>query len=243
MVLFLNLIHPSLLFLPPASLCSPQRGDSSLASLRESYASSLSGLEQENRQLRLALAEMHARPEVPSRTCRDQCERAQLGHAVTNQPLPARDRYPAHTQTHMRSRKLNPHTTLCLICSSDDTRHRKYGEEMEVMNAKLQENASRSEGEIHRLFKQLNTLPHSSGEPPCSQDQDTRPCSSYSSSSSSSSTRLTRRNSVPILSSSESAAEGQSSSSENSLTLVTREKIKLSPSPLVRLVTSNPQLW
>ncbi|KAM9357786.1 centrosomal protein of 63 kDa [Symphorus nematophorus] len=172
---------------------SPKRGDSSLASLRESYVSSLSTLEQENRQLRQALAETHARGlEVSNQACKDKYEGALLSHATTDQPQAAQD--------------------------SDDTRHHKHREEVQVMKAKLQENATRSEGEIQR---------HS-----CSQAQNSKPHSSASSSSSSSSssTRLTRRSSVPILSSNEAAAEGQSSSAE--------KKITPSPSPVEPLSVS-----
>ncbi|CAJ1059807.1 centrosomal protein of 63 kDa isoform X1 [Xyrichtys novacula] len=55
---------------------SPKKEVSSLASLRESYVSCLSSLEQENRQLRQALSEK----QVSSRN-----EEAQLSHAMTNQ--------------------------------------------------------------------------------------------------------------------------------------------------------------
>ncbi|XP_074523556.1 centrosomal protein of 63 kDa isoform X2 [Halichoeres trimaculatus] len=63
-----------------------RRGGSSLASLRESYVSSLSSLEQENRQLRQALVEKHARHEVSS-----QSHQALQSQAATNQPHPAQD--------------------------------------------------------------------------------------------------------------------------------------------------------
>ncbi|KAE8294417.1 Centrosomal protein of 63 kDa [Larimichthys crocea] len=190
---------------------SPQRGDATLASLRESYVSSLSSLEQENQQLRQALAEIHLHHEVPKQTCQDKYERARLSHAMTDQPQSPQD-------------------------SNDDTRHHKRKEE--VTKAKLQENNTCSEGEIKRLFKQLHTLSNSSGEHACSQVQDSRPHSSASSSTSSSSTRLTRINSVPAQSSNESAAEGQSSGSEDSLTSAYREKIISSPSPVEPLPAS-----
>uniref|UniRef100_A0A8P4GDW8 Centrosomal protein 63 n=1 Tax=Dicentrarchus labrax TaxID=13489 RepID=A0A8P4GDW8_DICLA len=191
---------------------SPKRGDSSLASLRESYVSSLSSLEQENRQLRQALAMMHGRPEISNWTCQDKYEQALLSHAMTDQPQPAPD-------------------------SSEDNRHQKRQEDVQAMKAEQQENATRSEGEIKRLFKQLHNLSHSSGEHSSSQAQDSRSHSSASSCSSSSSTRLTRRNSVPNLSSNESPPEGQSSSSEDSLTLVSRKKIP-SASPMESLSVS-----
>ncbi|KAL4630716.1 centrosomal protein of 63 kDa [Arapaima gigas] len=57
---------------------SSKRGDGSLASLRESYMSSLSSLEQENQQLRQELAEMRARLEVSMQTWQDKYERVLL---------------------------------------------------------------------------------------------------------------------------------------------------------------------
>nr|XP_020486799.1 centrosomal protein of 63 kDa isoform X4 [Labrus bergylta] len=63
---------------------SAKRGDPSIASLRESYVSSLSSLEQENQQLRQKLAEKHARHELS--------KRKEQGHAMTDQPQPAQDR-------------------------------------------------------------------------------------------------------------------------------------------------------
>ncbi|KAM7012312.1 centrosomal protein of 63 kDa [Tautogolabrus adspersus] len=160
---------------------SAKRGDPSLASLRESYVSSLSSLEQENQQLRQKLAEKHARHEVS--------KQMEKGHAMTNQPQPAQD-------------------------SNANARHHKH----------RKENTTRSEVEIQMLFKQLNTVSPSNREHLCSQDQDSRPHSSASSSSSTSSNiRLCRRTSVSA--SNESAAEGQSCSSEDSLTSVSREKV------------------
>ncbi|KAM4575574.1 centrosomal protein of 63 kDa [Fundulus diaphanus] len=93
-----------------------------------------------------------------------------------------------------------------------------------------QKAASSHEGEIQRLFKALQILPKSSMEQSGSQRKDSRPYSSSSSSSSSNSARLTRRNSVPTLPPHKSAAEGQSSSSEGSLTPGSREKGIPSPS-------------
>ncbi|KAK5601690.1 hypothetical protein CRENBAI_021914 [Crenichthys baileyi] len=86
------------------------------------------------------------------------------------------------------------------------------------------------EGEIQRLFKALHILPKSSNEEHGTQSKDNRPHSFSSSSSSSSSVRLTRRNSVTALTPPKSAAEGQSSSSEDSLTSGSREKVIPSPS-------------
>uniref|UniRef100_A0A3Q1HVP5 Centrosomal protein 63 n=1 Tax=Acanthochromis polyacanthus TaxID=80966 RepID=A0A3Q1HVP5_9TELE len=177
---------------------SPTRGDSSLASLRESYVSSLSSLEQENQQLRQALGEMRSQVEISNQTCQDKYERAVLSHAGTDQPQPAQDR---------------------------------LQEDLQASKAKSQENSTRYEGEIQRLFKELHTLPSSPTELPGSQNPDFRPHSS--SSSDSSSTRLSRRD--PALDVSESAAEGQSS--EDSLTSGFREK----PSAVELLSTSPAQ--
>ncbi|XP_041648038.1 centrosomal protein of 63 kDa isoform X2 [Cheilinus undulatus] len=168
---------------------SPKRGDSALTSLRESYVSSLSSLEQENRQLRQALADLHARHEAPNWN-----EQAQLSRAITSQPQPTQD--------------------------------------------SNEENATRSEVEIKRLFKQLNTMSPSPRDQHCSQDRDSRPHSSASSSSSSSSNsrnqRLFRRNLVPTPN--DSAAEGQSCSSEDSLNSASREKA----SPPMDLMSVSP---
>ncbi|XP_030290378.1 centrosomal protein of 63 kDa [Sparus aurata] len=174
---------------------SPKRGDPSLASLRESYVSSLSNLEQENRQLRQALARL----EVSSRTCQDKYEQALLSHAMTDQPQPAQER-----------------------------RH-KHKEEAQT--------ATRSEGEIQKLFEQLHTLSRSPGEHSCGQAPDSGAHSTASSSTSSNgSARLNRRNSVP--STDDSAADGQSCSSEDSLPLMSKETIIPSPSPVEPSSTS-----
>ncbi|XP_026201961.1 centrosomal protein of 63 kDa isoform X4 [Anabas testudineus] len=160
---------------------SSKKGGSSLASLQENYVTSLSGLEQENRQLKQALSEMHARVGYPNQ---DNHERACYNPTVPTQPQPALDR-------------------------NED---------------KLQE--------IQRLFKQLQTPSQSpSTKQPCSQAQDSRPLSSASSSSSSCSRHM-RRNSVPSSCSNESGGEGQSSRSEDSLKLVSRDKTTPCTSPL-----------
>ncbi|KAM7388685.1 hypothetical protein PAMP_024845 [Pampus punctatissimus] len=169
---------------------SPKRGHSSLASLRESYVSSLSSLEQENQQLRQELAEKH----------QDKYEQALLSH-VTDPP-----------QLHENSNENHKHSRV----------------EVQGTQAKQQENTTCYEGAIKRLFKQLQTMSQPSREQLCSQAQDSRSRSAASScsSSSSGSRGLIRKYSVPTLSSNESAAEGQSSSSEDSHSLV------LSPSPM-----------
>lgn len=200
-------------------LISPQRGDSSLASLRESYVSSLSGLEQENQQLRQELAEMHMKP-----GCEDKYERALISHA-TEQP---QNRYMANTQA-QQVNKSNSDAIFILLCSNDDHKHRG---EMQATQAKLQENTTCHEGEIQRLFKQLQTM----SQPSTEQHSSSHSAASCSSSSSGS-RRLTRNTSLPALSSNESAAEGQSSSSEDSRSLVP------SPSPMVRLVNISTVLF
>ncbi|MCI4375522.1 hypothetical protein PGIGA_G00110540 [Pangasianodon gigas] len=61
---------------------SPKRTDGELASLRDSYVSSLNSLEQENQQLRQDLAEVRARMEASNQTWQDKYERALLqGHS------------------------------------------------------------------------------------------------------------------------------------------------------------------
>ncbi|KAM7410523.1 hypothetical protein PAMA_001792 [Pampus argenteus] len=159
---------------------SPKRGHSSLVSLRESYVSSLSSLEQENQQLRQELAEKH----------QDKYEQALLSH-VTDPPQP-----PQNSRAEVQGTQAKPH-----------------------------ENTTRYEGAIKRLFKQLQTMSQPSREQLCSQAQDgrSRSAASSCSSSSSDSRGLIRKYSVPTLSSNE---EGQSSSSEDSHSLV------LSPSPM-----------
>lgn len=79
-----------LYFVLPESLHAAQKGGSSLASLQENYVTSLSGLEQENRQLKQALSEMHARVGYPNQ---DNHERARYNPTVPTQPQPALDRY------------------------------------------------------------------------------------------------------------------------------------------------------
>ncbi|XP_062853302.1 centrosomal protein of 63 kDa [Trichomycterus rosablanca] len=57
---------------------SPKRTNGELASLRDSYVSSMNGLEQENQQLRQELAEVRARMEAGNQTWRDKYERVLL---------------------------------------------------------------------------------------------------------------------------------------------------------------------
>ncbi|KAL4000024.1 uncharacterized protein ACER0C_007795 [Sarotherodon galilaeus] len=170
---------------------SPKRGGSQLASLRESYVSSLSSLEQENRQLRQTLAEMQSQLEASNQSSQDKYEHAVLSHAATDQEQPAFNR---------------------------------PQENMQVRKGQALENTTRYEGEIQMLFKELQTSSKTSTDLSRSQSKGSRPHSSASSSSSSSTTtRLSTRNSVPVLSSSKSAADGQNSSPGDSLTSSDKE--------------------
>ncbi|XP_004552902.3 centrosomal protein of 63 kDa [Maylandia zebra] len=170
---------------------SPKRGGSPLASLRESYVSSLSSLEQENRQLRQTLAEMQSKLEASNQNSQDKYEHAVLSHAATDQEQPT---------------------------------YNRPQENMQVRKAQALENTTRYEGEIQMLFKELQTSSKTSTGLSHSQSQGSRPHSSASSSSSSSTTtRLSTRNSVPVLSSSKSAADGQNLSPGDSLTSSDKE--------------------
>uniref|UniRef100_A0A8C2B8S2 Centrosomal protein 63 n=1 Tax=Cyprinus carpio TaxID=7962 RepID=A0A8C2B8S2_CYPCA len=68
-------------FLERVQSRSPKKGE--LASLRDSYASSLNSLEEENRQLRLEITELRARMEANSQTWQDKYERALLQNQNT----------------------------------------------------------------------------------------------------------------------------------------------------------------
>ncbi|KAG1940856.1 centrosomal protein of 63 kDa isoform b [Pimephales promelas] len=63
---------------------SPKRGNGELASLRDSYVSSLNSLEEENRQLRLEMTELRARMEANNQTWQDKYERALLQNQNKN---------------------------------------------------------------------------------------------------------------------------------------------------------------
>uniref|UniRef100_A0A665UKS7 Centrosomal protein 63 n=1 Tax=Echeneis naucrates TaxID=173247 RepID=A0A665UKS7_ECHNA len=103
---------------------SPKGGDISLASLRDSYVSSLSSLEQENQKLRQALCDMCSQSGVSSH---DKYEKASLCHAITDQPQPVWN-------------------------SNADATHHKSQEATEASRATLQENTCQYEGEIQKLF-------------------------------------------------------------------------------------------
>lgn len=163
---------------------SPKRGESSAESLQQRYMSSLSVLEQENRQLRQALAETQL-----ERTSTERNERALLSRALAEHLQPDQERL------------------------------------------QTQKTSTSYEGEIQRLFKELQILPKPPEEQPGSQCKENRPHSrSSSSSTSSSSAPPIRGNLVPALTPHKASAEGQSSSSEDSLTSRFRENIIPSPS-------------
>ncbi|XP_034036575.1 centrosomal protein of 63 kDa [Thalassophryne amazonica] len=179
---------------------TPKRGDSSLASLKESYASSLSSLEGQNLQLQRQLSEAQTQLELSNRTWQEKYEQA-LSRAKTEQSQTNQD-------------------------SPDDARHQQHVEEMEAMKARMQENTTRYEEEIQRLFKQLQNLSHSSREQLSSQVKDgTQIQASSSSSCSSGNARQTQTNLVPAISHTESTAEDKNPRSEHSLALMTTEKV------------------
>lgn len=183
--------------------------------------SSLTSLEQENQQLRQALAQKDTQDEACNHNCRDKNEQALPNYTVTDRSKPAQDRYAAWTQdTHTEISELEVDSSICCICSSEGTKHHRSREKVQV--------TSRSEAEIQKLFKQLHTLSPSSREGSCCQAKDSRPRSLASSSSS---TGLTRRNPA------EAAAEGHSS--EESLSSVSAEENIPCPAPVV----INNQLW
>ena len=72
---------------------SPQRGSSSLASLGQSCMPSLSSLEQENHQLKQALAKMESQLDGPNQACQEKYEGALLSRAITDPPRRVLDRY------------------------------------------------------------------------------------------------------------------------------------------------------
>ncbi|KAM4738456.1 centrosomal protein of 63 kDa isoform 2-T2 [Anableps anableps] len=167
---------------------SPKGAESSPGSLQQRYMSSLSILEQENQQLRQALAKTQLQLDAPNETCQESNEEVLLRHAMMEHLQPDQERLQATSY----------------------------------------------DGEIQRLFKELEIFPKSSNEPPGRWHKDSRPHSSSSSSSFSSSTILTSGNSAPASTPHKSAAEGQSSPSEDSLTCRSRdpcseEALSLSP--------------
>lgn len=87
-----------------------------------------------------------------------------------------------------------------------------------------QENTGHCEGNVQRLFQELQTLTETPTDRRYIQTEVNRTPPSSSSSSSSCNTRLTRRKPAPTLSPKKPAAEGQSSGSEDFLTSGSREK-------------------
>ncbi|XP_073708154.1 centrosomal protein of 63 kDa isoform X3 [Garra rufa] len=167
---------------------SPKRGDGELASLRDSYVSSLNSLEEENRQLRLEITELRARMEVNNQTWQDKYERALLQNQNKN------------TQNR-----------------SDEDVQRSHQEELQAMETRMQERASHYEDQIQTLLKQLENLSRASPHRPDGQSQESRKAvspahSSASSASSSSSSRKAHRIAA-LLSAAVNGEEAQASSS------------------------------
>ncbi|XP_058635552.1 centrosomal protein of 63 kDa isoform X5 [Onychostoma macrolepis] len=165
-----------------------KRGDGELASLRDSYVSSLNSLEEENRQLRLEITELRARMEANNQTWQDKYERA----LQQNQNKNAQNR-------------------------SDEDVHRRHQEELQAMETRMQERASHYEDQIETLLKQLENLSRTSPHRPDGQSQESRMAvspahSSASSASSSSSSRKAHRMAA-LLSVAVNGEEAQASSS------------------------------
>ncbi|XP_016135044.1 centrosomal protein of 63 kDa isoform X1 [Sinocyclocheilus grahami] len=167
---------------------SPKRGDGELASLRDSYVSSLNSLEEENRQLRLEITELRARMEANNQTWQDKYERALLQDQNKN----AQNR-------------------------SDEDVQRRHREELQAMETRMHERASHYEDQIQTLLKQLENLSQTSPRRPDGQSQESRMAvspahSSASSASSSSSSRKAHRMAA-LLSAAVNGEEAQASSS------------------------------
>ncbi|XP_038856645.1 centrosomal protein of 63 kDa [Salvelinus namaycush] len=192
---------------------STKKGDPCLASLRESYVSSLSSLEQENRQMRQELAEVRARLEASTQTWQDKLDRSLLHNQSRAGPRQAQD-------------------------GSAEELQQRHREEMLAMEARMQKNTSHYEEEIQRLLQQLEALSSSSSpHRHHGQTLDHRPISSSSSSSSSScrESRLARGTAsavvcvpngpAPLPVSVPGGAEGQLSNSEEALHLQASQDI------------------
>uniref|UniRef100_A0A8C2A9H9 Centrosomal protein 63 n=1 Tax=Cyprinus carpio TaxID=7962 RepID=A0A8C2A9H9_CYPCA len=173
---------------------SPKKRDGELASLRDSYVSSLNSLEEENRHLRLETIELRARMEANNQTWQDKYERALL----QNQNKNAQNR-------------------------SDEDVQRRHQEELQAMETRMQERSSHYEGQIQTLLKQLENLSPASPNRPDGQSQESRmavsPAHSSASSGSSSSRKAHRM--AALLSAAVNGEEAQASSSvDNFLPLV-----------------------
>uniref|UniRef100_A0A8C2PUK2 Centrosomal protein 63 n=1 Tax=Cyprinus carpio TaxID=7962 RepID=A0A8C2PUK2_CYPCA len=166
---------------------SPKR-DGELASLRDSYVSSLNSLEEENRHLRLETIELRARMEANNQTWQDKYERALL----QNQNKNAQNR-------------------------SDEDVQRRHQEELQAMETRMQERSSHYEGQIQTLLKQLENLSPASPNRPDGQSQESRmavsPAHSSASSGSSSSRKAHRM--AALLSAAVNGEEAQASSSDS----------------------------
>ncbi|XP_077054968.1 centrosomal protein of 63 kDa isoform X3 [Siphateles boraxobius] len=171
---------------------SPKRGNGELASLRDSYVSSLNSLEEENRQLRLEMTELRARMEANDQTWQDKYERALLQNQNKNHSHNAQNRL-------------------------DEDVQRRHQEELQAMETRMQERALQYEDQIQTLLKQLENLTRTSPHCPYAQSQETRMAvspvhSSASSASSSSSTRKAHRMAA-LLSAAVNGEDAQASSS------------------------------
>ncbi|XP_064808738.1 centrosomal protein of 63 kDa [Oncorhynchus masou masou] len=191
---------------------STMKGDPCLASLRESYVSSLSSLEQENRQMRQELAEVRARLEASTQTWQDKLDRSLL-----------------HNQSRAGPRQTQD--------GSEEELQQRHREEILAMEARMQENTSHYEEENQRLLQQLEAL-SSSPHKHHVQTLDHRPVSASSSSSSSSSCRESRLargtasalvcvpiGPAPLPVSAPGGAEGRLSNSEEALHLQASQDI------------------
>ncbi|XP_031431385.1 centrosomal protein of 63 kDa isoform X2 [Clupea harengus] len=176
---------------------SPKKGDSSLASLRDSYVSSLSSLERENQQLRQELAEVRARLDASNQTWQDKYERALL-----------------LSQNRSAQR-------------SDEETQRRYQEELVAMETRLRDNSMHYEEEIQRLHQQVESLSKTqnsqtiNGPPRERQSPSPAPSTASSSSSASSSSVLKARQLAAVLSGVANGEEAHgSSAAEDFLPLV-----------------------
>ncbi|XP_077054969.1 centrosomal protein of 63 kDa isoform X4 [Siphateles boraxobius] len=175
---------------------SPKRGNGELASLRDSYVSSLNSLEEENRQLRLEMTELRARMEANDQTWQDKYERALLQNQNKNHSHNAQNRL-------------------------DEDVQRRHQEELQAMETRMQERALQYEDQIQTLLKQLENLTRTSPHCPYAQSQETRMAvspvhSSASSASSSSSTRKAHRMAA-LLSAAVNGEDAQASSSDSTV--------------------------
>ncbi|XP_048055659.1 centrosomal protein of 63 kDa isoform X8 [Megalobrama amblycephala] len=173
---------------------SSKRGDGELASLRDSYVSSLNSLEEENKRLRLEMTELRARMEANNQTWQDKYERALLQNHNKNHSHNAQNRF-------------------------DEDVQRRHQEELQAMETRMQERALQYEDQIQTLLKQLENLTRTSPHRPDGQSQEARIAvspvhSSASSASSSSSTRKAHRMAA-LLSAAVNGVDAQASSSDS----------------------------